>query len=397
MFKSLKRITYQVTDIDKAKQWYSGILNAQPLFDSPFAVIFKVGDCTLSLSKGNPPMPETSERVDIYWEVEDIVTAYQRLIDSGAKAHTPINEVLNIRIAKVIDPFGNIIGITGAGLDTRERTVENQPSETAMTVAFCRALAAKDEREEIKGPDYLAELFLTEEGREPLKDSASRKWTIEKLITSAMYGYFIARTAFIDNIFKKSLAENIPQIVFLGAGYDTRAYRYRESLGKTRIFELDINSTQQRKIDILSAKIDIPQQVSFVSINFKVDNLEAVLRKAGFDETVKTLFIWEGVTYYLTEDAIRKTLSFIKVHSPQGSAICFDYLTEKLDSVNAAEPFQFWIGTNELEPFLAKLGFKTIEHIDSKEMEKRYLTLNDGSLAEKALSQFCLVHGIVSA
>ena len=397
MFKSLKRIIYYVTDIDKAKQWYSSILNTQPIFDTPFAVIFNVGDCSLSLSMNNSPLSGTTERIEVYWEVDDVDAAYQRLMESGAKIHTPVKDVLNIRIAKVIDPFGNVIGITGKAVDSSGRSVENQPSETAMTVAFCRALAAKDEREEIKGPDYLAERFLTEEGRQPLQDSASRTWAIQNLVTSPLYGYFIARTAFMDNIFKKSLSENIPQIVLLGAGYDTRAYRNQESLGKTRVFELDISSTQKRKMDILhGAQVEIPHQVSFVSINFKVDNLEDVLRRAGFDNTAKTLFIWEGVTYYLTEEAVKNTLSFIKTLSSQGSIICFDYLTEKLESVNAAEPFRFWIKTNELETFLASHGFETMEHINSQEMEKRYLTLKDGTLAEKALSQFAFVCGIVA-
>ena len=392
MFKSLKRITYPVTDLDKAKQWYSGILNAQPVFDTPFAVIFNVGDCSLSLSKVVPPAQECAERVDTYWEVDDIDAAFQRLVESGAQTHTPVRAVLNIRIAKVIDPFGNLIGITGSALDARGRSVENQPSETAMTAAFCRALAAKDERAEIKGQDYLAEIFLTDEAKKPLADYPSRKWTIQNLVTSTLYGYFLSRTAYIDALFRKSLAEHVRQIVLLGAGYDTRPYRYRESLGSTRIFELDISSTQNRKIELLSrARIDIPDQVSFVSINFRVDNLEDVLRKAGFDDHAWTLFIWEGVTYYLTEAAIANTLRVIRTVTASGSIVCFDYMTEKLDSINAAEPFQFWMSRNSLEPYLANLGFRTLEHIDSKEMEKRYLTLQDGTLAEKGLAHFCLV------
>ena len=393
MFKSLKQITYHVSDIDKAKQWYINILNIQPIFDTPFAVIFKVGDCTLSLSKTKTPITEAVEGIETFWEVEDIDTSFQKLINLGAKQHTPITDVLNIRIAKVIDPFGNIIGITGAHLDVKKRSVENKPSETAMTVTFCRALAAKDEREEIKGPDYLAEHFLTEEGKKPLKDSASRKWAIQQLLTSPMYGYFISRTAFIDNIFKKYLSENISQIVFLGAGYDTRAYRFRNLLGKTKIFEVDIQSTQKRKIDILhNMNIEISEHITFVSINFETDRLEEVLLKVGFNNSAKTLYIWEGVTYYLTIDTIKKTLDFINTHSSKGSIVCFDYLTENIDSINAAEPYQFIIGKDELIMLLSEHGFEIIEHIDSKEMESKYLTLKDGSLAEKTLTHFCFVN-----
>lgn len=396
MFKSLKRITYHVSDVAKAKQWYFSILNMQPIFDAPFAIIFKIGECTLTLAKGIAPITEEAvEQIETYWEVEDIESSYQILINLGAKEHTPIKEVLDIRMAKVIDPFGNIIGITGSQLDMKKCTVEKKPSETAMVVAFCRALSAKDEREEIKGSDYLAEHFLTEESKKPLKDSASRNWGIQNLLTSPMYGYFISRTAYIDNIFKKYISENISQIVFLGAGYDTRVYRFHDLLGETKIYEVDIKTTQNKKIEILhNINIEIPKQVTFVSINFETDNLEDLL-KAGLNINAKTLYIWEGVTYYLTIDTIKKTLNFINTYSPKGSIVCFDYLAEKVDSIKAAEPFQFWIGIDELKMLLSEHGFEIIEHIDSKEMQKRYLTLKDGTLAEQVLPYFCFANAIV--
>jgi methyltransferase (TIGR00027 family) len=397
MFTGLKRIVYQVTDIEKAKQWYCGILDRPPIFDTPFAAIFVVGECTLSLAQCDSPLSEAQQRVDTYWEVEDIDASYQRLIEAGAKVHTPIKDVLNIRIARVVDPFGNIVGITGVPPDATKRSVEERPSATALSAAFCRALAAKDEREEIRGPDYLAECFLTDEGKKPLHNSVSRRWAIDNLVTSPLYGYFIARTAFIDALFRKSLSENLPQIVLLGAGYDTRAYRYRDMLGKTRVYELDISTTQKRKRYLLqSADIGVPRQVSFVTINFKVDNIEEVLSNAGFDNTAKTLFIWEGVTYYLAEETVKHTLSVVQTRSQPGSTLCFAYLTERLDSVNPAEPFRFWTSSHDLLQLLGEKGFDVVEHVDAKEMARRYLTLRDGTQAEKVLTQFCLVYGRTS-
>jgi methyltransferase (TIGR00027 family) len=328
--------------------------------------------------------------------VEDIDSSFQTLIGMGAKEHTPVTDRLNIRIAKVVDPFGNIIGITGLPLAANKRTVENKPSESASLLTFCRALAAKDEREEIKGPDTLAELFLTEEEKKPLKDSASRKWAIQRLITSPKYGYSISRTAFIDNLLKKSLSENILQIVLLGAGYDSRAYRFHDLLGKTRIFEVDIRATQKRKIDLLKQnKIAIPENITFVTMNFETENLKEVLIKAGFKVGTKTLYIWEGVTYYLTKDTIKKTLNFISKDSSKGSVVCFDYLADKIDSMNAAEPYQWIIDQEELGKLLSEYDLEMTEHIDSKEMEKRYLTLKDGSLAEECIAHFRFVTAMV--
>jgi methyltransferase (TIGR00027 family) len=393
MFKSLKRITYRVDDLNKAKQWYCAILNTQPAFDSSFAVIFRVNDCSLSLTQGAPVMGEGQERTETFWEVDDIERSYKILLDSGARPHSPIKNILNIRIAQVTDPFGNILGLTSQDINVPGRTVENHPSESAMTVTFCRALASREEREEIKGPDYLAELFLTEEVKKPLKDNASRNWAVKSL--SSLYGGIIARTAYIDDLFTSALSENIPQIVFLGAGYDTRSYRFKELIRASRIYEIDIGSTQKRKLSILKeSNIEIPGALTFATANFKTDALIDVLRDAGYEENEKTLFIWEGVTYYLTKEAVESALLFVDLHSPHGSAICFDYMTEKQESVYTAEPFRFWISAEAVKPFLADYGITVIENITPVEMEQRYLTLKDGTVAEKALSKFRTIYGI---
>jgi methyltransferase (TIGR00027 family) len=400
MFKSLKRIVYKVNDLEKAKQWYNDFLNTEPIFSAPFVAIYKIGDCSLSLSLSqSTPSSNNNEQSETYWEVDDIDATYSRLLDLGAKSLAPVKTVINIRVAKVIDPFNNVIGITGNVLDVKSRAVEFQPSETAMTTAFCRALAFKEERKEIQGPDNLAEIFLTDEAKKPLKDSATRKWAIQNLVTSPLYGYLLARTAYFDQIFKKHISENIDQIVFLGAGYDTRAYRYNDLIKNTRIFELDIYSTQERKLATLrKSNIAIPLQIVHVNIDFKNEKIEQALSKYEYSETAKTLFIWEGVTYYLPENAIINTLSFIKSHSPKGSILCFDYATEKLDSFNTAEPFKSWIGNGKegVESFVSPFGFRTIQHLDSKEMEREFLTLNDGSVAENVLSKFCFYYGALS-
>jgi methyltransferase (TIGR00027 family) len=397
MFTTLKRVTCQVDDLTKAKRWYGDLLGSQPLFDSPFAVIFKVGDCSLSLLPGKSPLPEWNGRVDVYWAVDDIDEAYRRLIDLGAAAHTPPRPVLNIHIAKVTDPFGNVVGITGPSSASQGKSIENQPSHTAMSTAFCRALASRDERPGIKGPDGMAELFLTDEAKKLLANDASRTWAAANLVTSPLYGYMIARTAFIDDIFTKSLSERIPQIVILGAGYDTRTIRFRDSLGDTRVFELDIATTQTRKTDLLgSAGIVPPPNLTFVRINFLKERLEDVLAASGYDPRLKTLFVWEGVTYYLNRESVARTLRSVSAHSAPGSTVCFDYLTEKIESVNDAEPFGFWIEQTEIAQFLASCGIELTEDIDAKEMERRYLMLSDGSLAEQSLSRFRLACAAVT-
>jgi methyltransferase (TIGR00027 family) len=393
MFKSLKRITYQVGDVAKAREWYCDILGLKPAFDSPFAVIFRVGDCSLSLVQGQPPERQSPERYEIFWDVDDIDAAYKRLIDAGATPHTPVKSILNIRIAKVVDPFGNTLGITSSDWDAKNRTVENHPSESALTVTFCRALASIEPHEEIRGPDHLARLFLKDDAKKALADEASRAWAVRQL--STLYGGLIARTAYIDTLFTEALKDNIPQIVFLGAGYDTRSCRFKDKIKHTRIFEVDAPSTQQRKWAILKESgIVVPDAVTPIPANFKTDVVAEILRKAGYDERGKTLFIWEGVTYYLTLEAVKSTLRFIKEHSARESRVVFDYMTDKHASVYAAEPFLFWMTAEPMKKMLVEYGIDIIEDIGADEKERRFLRLNDGTVAYKSLPDYRILLGV---
>ncbi|HET6488315.1 MAG TPA: class I SAM-dependent methyltransferase, partial [Syntrophales bacterium] len=211
-------------------------------------------------------------------------------------------------------------------LDEGKMSVETRPSETALGAAILRFLATLDPREEIAGPDTLAEIFIPEDRRDSLKEPMIRQWAMKNRIPPGMYEFMIARTAFFDRLVQGALRENIPQIVFLGAGYDSRPYRFKELIRDTRIFELDIEPTQQHKIALLHrAGIPIPDPLVFVSINFNTDNIGDALFRTGFEKNKKSLFVWEGVTPYLSAKVVDETLSIIASISPAGSLIGFDY------------------------------------------------------------------------
>src|SRR5512145_2203372 len=103
MFKSLKSVTYQVSDLAEAKDWYCKILNHPPVVDSPLAVIFEIGDYGLTLKPTANLSQRSDERVVAYWEVDDIDAAHRQLLECGATPHTEISPLLNSRMAKVID------------------------------------------------------------------------------------------------------------------------------------------------------------------------------------------------------------------------------------------------------------------------------------------------------
>jgi methyltransferase (TIGR00027 family) len=409
MLNSVKGVAYRVPDLDRAKRWYGEILGKAPILDSPIVVIFAVGESVLTLVPAAETPSRDHPQTLVYWEVDDIEAAHRRWLDAGAAPRSDIvTTALKSKAATVIDPFGNVIGLTGKRGAAGGKPLADRPSDSAMGVALFRALATRDEREEIRGPDSLAEKFLPQEYQAMLANPAAREWIKGKAPGS--YEYFLARTAFFDGVVCQALRENLAQVVFLGAGYDSRSYRFQDLLRDTRIFELDIASTQQRKRQVLErAGVAIPPSVTLVPIDFARESLQEALANAGFDPNRRTLFVWEGVMYYLTADAVDRTLALVRRCASAGSILCFDYLADAPDMLSRygvaesqalmrdtyhAEPIQFRIAEGTIEAFLAERGYSILEHLAASDMEKKYLTLRSGEPAGKALACFALVRAV---
>jgi methyltransferase (TIGR00027 family) len=291
--------------------------------------------------------------------------------------------------------------------------IMNQPSVSALNVARCRAVAAHESRADIKGPDYLAEVFLGEEAQQSLRNPAVMAAILQKLasVSPGGYEFFIARTAYLDAVFAQALRDDLPQIVLLGAGYDTRACRYRDLIQSTRIIELDTPVTQQHKRGLLEqAQVIIPPQLVFVPIDFTRDDMAATLTQAGYRSDQRTLFIWEGVCYYLPPHTVDETLRFVRENAPAGSVICFDYMLPASDLADrygaqqsravmeatyTDEPLQFDLEEAQVSAFLAERGFTLTEHLTAADLEARYLTLSDGTLAGRVLGLFGMVRATV--
>ena len=293
-----------------------------------------------------------------------------------------------------------------------ENPIDQKPSETAFFAALRRSIAHKSYHDERLGPDQLAGIFLPPHFRFFLKFKRVRENTREKLdgFLPGLTEYMIARTAYFDRLFKQALVEGVPQIVLLGAGYDTRAFRYAQSNQGTTIFELDAAPTQERKVEcIRKARLDVPQKIKFIPINFNKETIEDVLKKAGFRDDEKTLFIWEGVSYYLEAGAVDETLALVTHHGHPETAIAFDYTVkvpaEKAEAVYGAKAFAatmaehheseallFSLSEGEIEIFLAQRGLKMIEHLNNDEIEQHLLLGNNGKLIGPITGHFRFVH-----
>ena len=120
-------------------------------------------------------------------------------------------------------------------------------------------------------------------------------------------GYLHCRTCYFDSVV--SAHAEMSQLVILGAGFDTRCYRLRHR--PSRCFEVDAPTTQAEKREALRDSCIDSSHVTFVAVDFANEDWIASLLGAGFDPSLPTLFLWEGVTYYLPDDVVRITMRHV--------------------------------------------------------------------------------------
>ena len=140
-----------------------------------------------------------------------------------------------------------------------------------------------------------------------------------------------ARTRYFDAIIERRMPE-VEQFVVMGAGYDTRCYSSLRA-GPQRFFEADAEVTQQVKTAALTDAGLETSGVTFVTVDFEKEDTFERLEAAGYDASKKTLFLWEGVTLYLTEESVRRALRDMKQHAAPGSIIVADVYGERLTAV----------------------------------------------------------------
>ena len=138
-----------------------------------------------------------------------------------------------------------------------------------------------------------------------------------------------ARTTRFDGIIERVLNDDAEQFVLLGAGYDTRAFGPFRREGVT-FFEVDQERVQAHKRAMVAEAGLDASGVRFVAVDFGRDDLFERLEEAGFDPSRKTLFLWEGVTLYLSEQAVRQTMRTVRDHSVEGSVLLADLYAKRM-------------------------------------------------------------------
>jgi methyltransferase (TIGR00027 family) len=200
---------------------------------------------------------------------------------------------------------------------------------------------------------------------------------------------FIAmRSRFAEDSAAHAIEKGARQILVLGAGLDTFAYRL-EQTPDLRVFELDQPATQaEKRRRLTEAQIAEPAHVSYVAHDFESGSMTAALKAAGLDPDRGAFVLWLGVTPYLTEEAVFATLGEL-ARWPGGTEVVFDYTNppEAVDEPNArnfhremaervaasGEPFRCYFDTPELHARARGLGFSDIEDLDRAALVARYL------------------------
>jgi methyltransferase (TIGR00027 family) len=200
---------------------------------------------------------------------------------------------------------------------------------------------------------------------------------------------FIAmRSRFAEDSARRAINEGVRQILVLGAGLDTFAYRVQPP-DELKVFELDHPATQREKRRRLAdASIAEPAHVAYVAHDFERGSMTEALKAGGLDPNRRTFVLWLGVTFYLTEDAVFATLAEL-AQLPEGCEVVFDYanpphkieeeVTQNFHRAMAervaasGEPFRCFFESEHLHADAHRLGFIEIEDLDRAALVSRYL------------------------
>jgi methyltransferase (TIGR00027 family) len=266
------------------------------------------------------------------------------------------------------------------------------PSKTAIWVAAGRAIGAKHPNELYRNPDYLAIKFVGPRERAVLSDypldalDMDYETAMRTIRDPDMVRSVNLRTRYFDAALEEALALNIRQIVILGAGFDSRGYRFADRFKNARFFEVDQPSTQEyKKMRVKEIFGAMPPQVRYVPVDFTKDDLLTQLTKAGYSEREPTLFIWEGVTFYLPERAVRDTLRFVRNHAAPRSRIAFDYVVAghfKIGNPNTTmarwgEPWLFGFPGESASEYVRREGLEVVSDETGFEYLHRLFPLSE--------------------
>lgn len=271
------------------------------------------------------------------------------------------------------------------------------PRNPVAQTAFGPILLAAVEQNEPPGhrfvDDDLAELFLPAALR--LLVGATRWGPARRLMIRGseftgpgLWANIACRKHFIDDKLKESLSDikDIDAVVILGAGLDTRAYRLTRQV-RMPVFEVDLPVNIAMKAKTVRRVLgELPLSVRLAPLDFEHDDLLTSLAEHGYRTDYRAFFVCEGVTQYLTEDGVRRTLEGLRAAAP-GSRLVFTYVRRAfIDGTdrygtrtlyrNTRQRHQLWqfgLEPDEVAGFIGDYGWRLVEQAGPEEFVQRYV------------------------
>ncbi len=231
--------------------------------------------------------------------------------------------------------------------------------------------------------DELAVAMLPAAARWPARRSVPRRLMMAMLERDSpgLWNSIACRKRYLDDRLTEALDEGIEALVLLGAGFDTRGYRLAAPRGIT-VYEVDLPVN----LDAKRERMPVPDNVIPVPIDFETEDLGASLAAAGHRRDARTLFVWEGVTQYLTEPAVRATLKALS-ETASGSRLAFTFVQKDfLDGVNLYDSprmherfagkdgiWHYGLDPAGVASLLSGYGWREVEQVGAAEYSTRYV------------------------
>lgn len=263
-----------------------------------------------------------------------------------------------------------------------------RPSLTAFATARARAYhQIADEPRIFTDPLAMRILGLSPEELEEANLTTFGEAVLDPRWLRRRRLFFAARSRFAEDTIEAAAQKGAEQVVILGAGLDTFAYRNPHP--SVRVFEVDHPDTQAwKRKQLEEAKIEIPPTAVLVPVDFETRTMAEGLAAAGFSRSIPTVFVWLGVTMYLDRETVLSTLRTI-AEQKAWVQVVFDYITmpegaeeqavfaARAERVAAAgEPWLSYFTAREISRELGEIGYE-VEDFTGSEVLGEYLNLED--------------------